>query len=358
MEIFSVRNMTIELKVASDRDAEKWDNIVETSPHGTIFHKWNWLKIAEKYTKSKLYPIIGYKGDSPIGIFPLFYFRKILLKSVFSPPPHTAMPYLGPVMTNYDELKQDKKEMNSIEFQKRIDEFINEKLNANYVYVSLPPGLLDTRQFKWNNYQVEPEFGYIMDISKGAEYVWNKLFSRKLRQDINRAVRRGVTIEEGHKEELEEVLEAKVYGIRQHNLNLDIPNTWKLHEKIGLEYDTTLGFNEFVGFRWGTCFPFYPLDRETAKPLSLLEIPLIIEDIALFSYNNPWEVCMDIINTVEKYNGVLTILWHHSVFNDIEYPRWREVYEKIIKVCKEKNAWVTNAYEVAKWWKKRCSVNL
>ena len=155
------------------------------------------------------------------------------------------------------------------------------------------------------------------------------------------------------KETLERVLSAKVYGIRQHNLNLDIPYTWKLHEKIGLEYDTTLGFNDRVGFRWGTCFPFHPIDKETYRPMRLLEIPLTIEDIALFSYDDPWEVCASLINTVKKYGGVLTLLWHHSVFNELEYPGWAEIYERIIKVCKEGGAWVTNAYEIAKWWRTR-----
>jgi len=155
------------------------------------------------------------------------------------------------------------------------------------------------------------------------------------------------------KDVLERVLGAKVHGIRQHSLNLDIPNTWRIHTRIGLEYDTTLGFNDCVGFRWGTCFPFHPIDKETNRPMKLLEIPLIIEDIALFSYDDPWGVCVDVIDTVKKYGGVLTLLWHHSVFNELEYPGWAEIYKRIIKVCKEEDAWVTNAYEIAKWWKMR-----
>lgn len=155
------------------------------------------------------------------------------------------------------------------------------------------------------------------------------------------------------KEILERVLGARVHGVRQHNLNLAIPDTWRIHEKLGLEYDTTLGFNDCVGFRWGTCFPFHPFDKETGKPMKLLEIPLVIEDIALFSYDDPWTVCTDLINTVKRYGGVLTLLWHHSVFNKLEYPGWAEIYERIIKVCKEEGAWVTNAYEIAKWWRMR-----
>jgi len=152
------------------------------------------------------------------------------------------------------------------------------------------------------------------------------------------------------KEMLESILGAKVEGIRQHNLNLEIPQTWQIHEKLGFEYDSTLGFNDRVGFRWGICYPFHPVDGE-GRPLKLLEIPLAIEDIALFRYDNPWAVCMKMIEEVERKGGVLTVLWHHSVFNELEFPGWAEIYEKLIRVCKEKGAWITTAGEIAKWWK-------
>lgn len=157
------------------------------------------------------------------------------------------------------------------------------------------------------------------------------------------------------KEYLEKILGNKVYGIRQHHLNLKIPETWKYQEEIGLEYDTSLGFKggEDIGFRWGTCFPFHPYDN--GKAMSILEIPLTIMDISLTlnTNKNIGEDCMDIVNEVEKYGGVLTLLWHHTVFNEEEYPGWAEMYERIIRLCKEKNAWITSAGEIAKWWKMR-----
>lgn len=157
------------------------------------------------------------------------------------------------------------------------------------------------------------------------------------------------------KEYLEKTLGNEVCGIRQHHLNLRIPETWKYQEEIGLEYDTSLGFKggEDIGFRWGTCFSFYPYDNNGVD-MSILEIPLTIMDISLInSSKNIWGDCMNVVNEVEKYGGVLTLLWHHTVFNDEEYPGWAEIYEKIIKICEEKNAWIATAGEIAKWWKMR-----
>jgi len=159
------------------------------------------------------------------------------------------------------------------------------------------------------------------------------------------------------KNELEEILNTKIHGIRQHHLNLEIPETWHHHEKIGLEYDTSLGFNNCLGFRWGTCFPFYPFDSSAKKPLSVLEVPLIIMDINLLKIKDANKEIYNIIDTIKKQSGLLTILWHHTVFNDDEYPGLSKKYEEIINLCKEKNAWITTANEINKWWRCRNGSN-
>ena len=156
------------------------------------------------------------------------------------------------------------------------------------------------------------------------------------------------------KRDLESVFNKPLQGIRQHHLNLKIPETWQYQEKIDLEYDTSLGFKDKIGFRWGTGFPFYPINPETGKQLSILELPLIIMDTPLFtSKGDIWSEIQNIVETVEKHNGLLTILFHHSVFNDREYPGWTERYQRLINLCKEKGAWVTTAGEINKWWRAR-----
>ena len=219
--------MTIEIKIVDEKDAEEWNKLVESSPHGTIFHTWKWLKIVEKHTSSKLYPIIGYKGTTPVGIFPLFYQRKTYLKMVFSPPPHTAINYLGPVLADYDKLKQAKKEINFVEFQRQADEFINEELKANYISISLPPGLLDPRPFQWAGYLVAPVYGYIRDLSKGLDYVWLQ-YGRKRRLDINRAIRRGISVEEGNREELEVLYNLLVGRYAEQDKIVTVPKDYLL----------------------------------------------------------------------------------------------------------------------------------
>ena len=113
--------MNIEIREIKEDETWQWDDIVKNSPYGTIFHTLKWLKIVEKHTKNKLYPLIGFKGKEIIGIFPVFYQKRGPLRMIFSPPPKVAMPYLGQIYIGYNQWKQNKRESISIEFQAQID---------------------------------------------------------------------------------------------------------------------------------------------------------------------------------------------------------------------------------------------
>ena len=148
-------------------------------------------------------------------------------------------------------------------------------------------------------------------------------------------------------QELEQIIHEKVIGTRQHNLNLEIPATWNYQTAAGLAYDTTLGFKDAIGFRWGTSFPFYPNCGE--KPLTLLEIPLIIMDICLEGSQSKESDCLRIADEVKQYHGVLNLLWHPPIFNTLEYPDARDIYITINQHCSEHGAWIARACDIFRW---------
>lgn len=155
------------------------------------------------------------------------------------------------------------------------------------------------------------------------------------------------------KDDLERVLQHGIQGTRQHNLRLIIPDTWRYQEMAGLLYDSTLGFHDDLGFRWGTCCPFYPLDSRSGVPSQILEIPLAIQDTVFFRQGHPLETCYEIAKNTRACHGVLTLLWHHAVFNRYEFPEATSSYRNLIEFCKERNAWVTNGAEINRWWRSR-----
>ena len=190
--------MSIEVEV--EKDPEIWNEIVRKSQFGTIFHTWEWLKIAEKYSSSRLYPLVGYKGSTPIGVYPIFLQRKKFLRFAFSPPPRLLLLYLGPAFIDYQKLKQSRKESIFLEFQRSVDEFIK-NLKCGYVRIRTPPGLIDSRPLKWSGYRVDPLYTYVIKLYD-TEEVWRNL-NRKLRTGIERTKKEGVKVELGDKEDLE-----------------------------------------------------------------------------------------------------------------------------------------------------------
>lgn len=155
---------------------------------------------------------------------------------------------------------------------------------------------------------------------------------------------------ESEKKMLQESLGNKVTGIRQHHLNLELPKTWEYHDRAGLKYDTSLGFKDRMGFRGGTCLPFHPVSGQ--RMLDLLEIPLAVMDTPLFGYKKD-RLRADLegmVDAVSVSGGVLTMLWHHAVFNEHEYPGWGAEYGRIIELCRSRNAWITCGRELADWW--------
>ena len=181
-------------------ELKNWNDLLEKASFSSIFHTLEWLKVAEKHTNAKLYPLVALKGEEIISIFPIFYKKKGFLKMILSPPPKTGIPYLGPVFLNYEKQKQDKKESILTDFAVGFDSFLTNNLKANYILLISPPGQIDCRNFKWRGYSPEPFFTYFIPIHDGTEKCWKQL-KKNVRNDITRGERGGVTFREGGKDE-------------------------------------------------------------------------------------------------------------------------------------------------------------
>ncbi len=216
--------METELKVIDDRDAELWDKIVESSSHGTIFHTWKYLKIVEKHTGAKLYPLMGVKESTVIGIFPIFYQKNYGIKMVMSPPPKTSIPYLGPIIVDYDKFKQSKRESIYTNFIKVVDDFVSSNLKPNYTYFALIPSL-DPRPFIWAHYETHAYFDYNIDLSKGEESVWQSM-DKAARDHIKKANKEGMQFSFGSKEELKYVYDSLVSRYEEQNRYENMPGDY------------------------------------------------------------------------------------------------------------------------------------
>jgi hypothetical protein len=133
------------------------------------------------------------------------------------------------------------------------------------------------------------------------------------------------------KQRLESIVGHKVIGTRQHYLNMDA-GTWKIHEELGFEYDSTWGFTDDIGIKEGHIKHFYPNES------SFVVFPLTIMDICFMNLPDRWERFYNILDQVEKQDGVLVLNWHHRVFNEQEFPGFRAAYIRIIEESLQRNA--------------------
>jgi peptidoglycan/xylan/chitin deacetylase (PgdA/CDA1 family) len=154
---------------------------------------------------------------------------------------------------------------------------------------------------------------------------------------------------------LEKALGHEVVSVRQHYLHYDIRVTPRVQAEAGFKYDSTLGFNGNIGFRFGTCHPWELYDLLSDMKLPIIEVPLIVQDGALF---NPLRgMCLDeerafqyvaqITEAVESVGGVLTLLWHPNSI--IDYSSW-SLYLRVLKYLKEKNAWFGSVCKIGTSW--------
>ena len=151
--------------------------------------------------------------------------RRYGLTFVFSPPPHTALLYLGPALLSANIPLQSRREKINSSFLNGVNEYISQELRAHYVLVFLPPKFSDPRPFAWSGYTVKPEYNYVCDLSPGAESLYQGL-PKKKKQDIQRAQKRGMTVEMGGKEELNAVYELMVERYREQGRSVHVPREY------------------------------------------------------------------------------------------------------------------------------------
>ncbi|MEA2320928.1 MAG: hypothetical protein QOD81_778 [Solirubrobacteraceae bacterium] len=112
-------------------------------------------------------------------------------------------------------------------------------------------------------------------------------------------------------------IERDRWGGRQHYLQWHNPPTWANWERAGLDYDSTLGFADRVGFRVGTCHEFPTFDLGERRMLKVRERPLHVMDGTLFEYmrlspDAAADAVLDLARQCRRYEGTLTLLWHNS----------------------------------------------
>jgi peptidoglycan/xylan/chitin deacetylase (PgdA/CDA1 family) len=155
-------------------------------------------------------------------------------------------------------------------------------------------------------------------------------------------------------EEIRRIVGRQEIGVRMHWLYYDEQSPVTL-EQAGMIYDSTVGYNETIGYRAGTTQVYKPL--QTTR---LLELPLHVMDTALFYPNylnlsdeDAWEQVGSIIRNAIHLGGCITVNWHDRSITPER--QWGHFYEKLIEELRTQGAWFSTAAQAALWFRMRRS---
>jgi hypothetical protein len=141
-------------------------------------------------------------------------------------------------------------------------------------------------------------------------------------------------------------------GVRMHWLYFDSQAPATL-EKAGFSYDSTVGYNETIGYRAGTTQVF-----KHAKVDRLLELPLHVMDTALFypscmnlPNNQAGAAMLPLIENVTRFGGVLTINWHDRSLGPERL--WEDAYLTLLRDLRARTPWFATALQTVSWFRMR-----
>lgn len=196
----------IDVTIADEDADDRWDEYVARSDQGTAFHHCAALDVLAEHTGATIHPLVGYKGQEAIGIFPVFELSKGPFTAAFSPPPNLWIFYLGPALLNVEKLKQRKAEKRHRRFITASLQWLSDELDPKYVLISSHPRYADPRPFEWNDFETTPKYSYEVSLDDDPE-TQLKRFSRSARKNIEAAREAGVTVEEGNRSDIARIIE-------------------------------------------------------------------------------------------------------------------------------------------------------
>lgn len=143
------------------------------------------------------------------------------------------------------------------------------------------------------------------------------------------------------KKRLEDITNISITKSRQHYLRLNLPETYQKLIDLEIKEDYSMGYASALGFRAGTCTPFYfyDLDYEIQTPLKVF--PFALMDTTLNDYLKltPKQAIGKISllkKEVAAVNGTFITLFHNeSLSNYLRWRGWKRLYQSTVKMAKE-----------------------
>ena len=141
------------------------------------------------------------------------------------------------------------------------------------------------------------------------------------------------------KRKMESIINTSLTASRNSFSKLNLPESYRNLIELEILEDYTLGYVNEIGFRAGSCTPFffYDLDFEVQTPLKVCSYHLL--DFALLKTKSQLDkkkVLNEIINEVKKVDGEFVPVFHNYTFSDaIRWNGFKELFNIILESAHE-----------------------
>ncbi len=123
---------------------------------------------------------------------------------------------------------------------------------------------------------------------------------------------------------------------RHHYLRWAEPEHIEQMVQGGITEDFTLEYADCVGFRVGTCRPYYFINPRSQRVSKILEHPMAIMECSLdrpnymgLVYEDALSICRQLIDVTREFNGELVLLFHNPIWSEDNY--YGKLYEDILE---------------------------
>lgn len=148
-----------------------------------VFHTPSALSVLDDHAPGELRLYAGFKGEQPVGLFPVVVQNRSVGTAVFSPPPGMGIPRLGPIVMPTSP-KQRKRERVNRKFTEAVLDELGVDDSLTLFRSICTAAYTDPRPYRWADMDVETKFTYLLDLDDRSPDDVLKSFSKSLRREI------------------------------------------------------------------------------------------------------------------------------------------------------------------------------
>ena len=206
-------------------DGDTWNRIVERSDETNPLHRGEALSVLADHSDSNLTRLVGYNGQEPVGVFPVFETETGPFTIVSSPPRLLHTFQLGPATVGMDQMKHRRREKYAWEFVSECLSWVDATIEPDTMFVRSTPMFDDMRPFQWNEFEVSPYYTYVVDISADQETLLGQ-FSSDARSNIRNADESRYEVTVGGRDEVKRIFRMLEARLGEANAPLRVDETF------------------------------------------------------------------------------------------------------------------------------------